>query len=296
MLEALRAKWPNNVDVLQSFAFVTRRLRRWQDSIDAFREIVRLDPLVPTNYELLTDTLALHHKHSEAIDVLDAGLTLWPGDTALLTRKIGELQASGQLDSAGVELARLHPARLDSCVLSVHRVQYAHTRQFVEGLRYFESVRAMPEVAAWDPAQTALFDTILGDFRRRTGDDAGARAEYEAALQALRAPLEAEPNNPEVLSLLSLAYSGLGDKASALRYANDASALHPFADDPIGGTESELHRATALARLGDADGAIPALARLLDAPGYLTVDILRLDPDFDRLRDDRRFAMLVAKD
>jgi TolB-like protein/predicted Zn-dependent protease len=294
-LEALKAKWPNNVDVLQSFAFVTRRLGRWQDSIDAFREIVRIDPLVPTNYQLLTDTLAIHHKHAEAIEVLDAALTLWPGDTALLTRKVGELQDSGQLDRAGVELARLHPARLDCYALCVRRVQYAHKRQFVEGLHYFESVRALPEVATWDSAQTALFDTILGDFRRQTGDDAGARAEYEAALQALRAPLEAEPNNPQALSLLSLAYSGLGDKASALRYANDASALHPFADDPIGGTEYELNRATALARLGDADGAIPALARLLDAPGYLTIDILRLDPDFDRLRDDRRFASLVAQ-
>jgi hypothetical protein len=38
------------------------------------------------------------------------------------------------------------------------------------------------------------------------------------------------------------------------------------------------------------------LARLLEAPGGLTVDNLRLDPDFDRLRDDRRFARLVAKD
>ena len=295
MLEALRAKWPNNVDVLQSFAFVTRRLRRWQDSIDAFREIVRLDPLVPTNYELLADTLVIHHQHSEAIEVLDVGLTLWPGDTALLTRKIGVLQDSGQLDRAGVELAQLHPARLDCYALCVRRAQYAHKRQFAEGLRYFESVRALPEVANWDSAQKALFETILGDFRRQTGDDAGARAEYETALQALRAPLEAEPNNPELLSLLARAYSGLGDKASALRYANDASALHPFADDPIGGTEYELYRATALARLGDADDAIPALARLLDAPSYLTVDILRLDPDFDRLRDDRRFATLVAQ-
>ena len=296
MLETLRVKWPNNVDVLQSFAFVTRRLRRWQDSIDAFREIVRLDPLVPANYQLLTDTLALHHKHSEAIEVLDAGLTLWPGDIALLTHKIDELQDSGQLDRAGVELAHLSPGTLNAYVLCVRRVQYARTRQFVEGLRYFESVRDLAKVAAWDPSQTALFHTILGDFRRQTGDVAGARAEYEAALQALRAPLEAEPDNSDLLSLLSLAYSGMGDKASALRYANHASALHPFADDPIGGTDYELFRATALARLGDADDAIPALARLLDGPGNLTVDILRLDPDFDRLRDDRRFARLVAKD
>jgi hypothetical protein len=87
----------------------------------------------------------------------------------------------------------------------------------------------------------------------------------------------------------------LGDKESALRYANHASQW--FANDPIGGADYERYRATALARLGDADDAIPALGRLLEGSGSgLTVDNLRLDPDFDRLRDDRRFAKLVAKD
>jgi len=295
-LEALRAKWPNNVDVLRSLGFVTRRLLRWQDSIAAFREIVRLDPLVPDNYDVLAGTLALHREWSEAVAVLEAGLALWPGDSGLLTHKIGALQDSGQLDRAGVELAKLHPAKVDEYVLCVHRVQYGATRQFAEGLRYFESVRASPEFASWDPGQKAYFDTILGDFRQRTGDEDGARAEYEAVLQELRAPLEAEPNNPDLLSLISIAYSGLGDKASALRHADHALKWHPFADDPIGGSDYERYRATVLARLGDADDAIPALARLLEAPSTLTVDHLRLDPDFDLLRDDRRFARLVAKD
>jgi TolB-like protein/DNA-binding winged helix-turn-helix (wHTH) protein/predicted Zn-dependent protease len=293
--EALKAKWPNNVEVLRSYGFVMRRLQRWQDSIDALREVVRLDPLVPTNYDVLADTLMMHHERPAALEVLDAGLALWPGDTLLLTRKIDDLQDSGQLDRAEAELARLHPATLNSCVLSVRRTQYTQKRQFAEGLRYFESVRALPEVADWDPVQTAVFDTILGDFRRQTGDEDGARSEYEAALQALRAPLEAMPDDPELLSMVSIAYSGLGDKESALRYATHASRW--FVDDPIGAADYERYRATALARLGDADDAIPELARLLEAPGSgLTVDNLRLDPDFDRLRDDRRFARLVAKD
>ena len=62
------------------------------------------------------------------------------------------------------------------------------------------------------------------------------------------------------------------------------------------GGDWELFRATALARLGDTDAAIPALARLLEGPSNLTVDVLRLDPDFDRLRDDRRFTRLLAKE
>src|SRR5262249_45723675 len=40
--ETLKTKWPNNIDVLQSYGFVTRRLGRWDDSIGALREVVRL--------------------------------------------------------------------------------------------------------------------------------------------------------------------------------------------------------------------------------------------------------------
>jgi TolB-like protein/DNA-binding winged helix-turn-helix (wHTH) protein len=294
--EALKAKWPNNVEVLQSYGLVTRRLGRWSDSIGALGDVVRLDPLVPNNYVLLAETLALHREPSKAIEVLDAALRLWPGDTGLLTRKIYALQNSGQLDLADVEIARLHPALLDSYVLCVRRTQYAMRRQFAEGLRYFESVRALPEVASWSAADTAILDIILGDFRGETGDANGARDRYEAALHALEAVVESEPGDSGLQSLLGIVYSGLGDEAAALRHANRASSQRPFADDPIGGADSELLRATALARLGDADAAIPALERLLAGPSNLTVDVLRLDPDFDRLRGDRRFAWLVAKD
>ena len=52
------------------------------------------------------------------------------------------------------------------------------------------------------------------------------------------------------------------------------------------------------ARFGDGDAAIPALAALLKRPSAapLTPALLRLDPDFDRLRADARFAALLNDD
>jgi hypothetical protein len=57
----------------------------------------------------------------------------------------------------------------------------------------------------------------------------------------------------------------------------------------------EERRARILARFGAKDEAIGILQKLLTIPydGALTPALLRLDPDFDNLRDDPHFQRLI---
>lgn len=57
---------------------------------------------------------------------------------------------------------------------------------------------------------------------------------------------------------------------------------------------AEATRAMVYARFGDRDRAIPALERLLKLPGGRPpiTPTLRLNPEFDALRDDPRFQKL----
>jgi TolB-like protein/DNA-binding winged helix-turn-helix (wHTH) protein/Tfp pilus assembly protein PilF len=294
--EALHAKWPNNVEVLQSLGLISRRLGRWPESVAYLRDVVTLDPLVASNYDVLATTLALSRDPSEAVKLLDVALELWPDDTDLLAHKVDLLQEMGQLDRAEAALERLKPAKMNSYAVWVRRVQYADRRQFAEGLRYFEDLRASPQVGTWSPEDRAFVDLVLGDFRRLIGDAKGAKASYASALDTLLGLLKEQPDNPDILTPVSIAYSGLGDKESAMRYADHAAALHPLSEDPVDGAGLELSRAIAMSRLGDRDAAIPDLARLLKLPGSLTTETLRLDPDFDALRGDARFDRLLVND
>jgi serine/threonine-protein kinase len=96
---------------------------------------------------------------------------------------------------------------------------------------------------------------------------------------------------------LGVAYAGLGEAASAMAEGQKAIAISSKYAEYEPDTEAGM--ATIYALLGDADHAIPILKRLLQAPNgggwSLTAATLRLDPLWDRIRNDPRFQELAAE-
>jgi TolB-like protein/DNA-binding winged helix-turn-helix (wHTH) protein len=293
-LKALHAKWPNDVEVLQSLAFVARRLGRWQESIAYQRQVRTLDPLSHTSSGYIAETLALAHRHAEAAEVIAGMRTIWPDDMDLIVCEAGVLQGLGELDRADAGLELL-PASVDASgdTLVQREAQYAFRRRFAEGLSWFEALRASSPVQAWDPLRRATLDIAMGDFSRWSGDAAAARESYQAAADAMRENADSPHASTETLTLLMLAYSGLGDRQSALHYA-DRLARMPFSGDAVNDAVGKETLARTLARLDDRDAAIAALERAVKEPSQMTPQRLRLDPDFDTLRADPRFERLVA--
>jgi TolB-like protein/DNA-binding winged helix-turn-helix (wHTH) protein len=295
-LKTLHAKWPNDTEVLQSLAFAARRLGHWQDSIAYFRQAHTLDPLSRDNYGFIIETLSFAHRGAEASETMAGMRAIWPDDANLIACEAGLLQGLGELDRSDAELGLL-PASVDANgdALVQRRAQYAYRRRFAEGLAWFEALRASAPVQGWDPLRRATLDVAIGDFRRWSGGDAAAaRQSYQAAADVLRGTVDSAHTNAEALTLSALAYSGLGDREDALRYASQFADV-PLGIDPVNSAASKEGLARTLARLGDRDAAIAALAHVATEPSTLTVQRLRLDPDFDALRGDSRFERLLAE-
>ncbi len=293
-LKALHARWPNDIDVLQSLAFVARRLGHWQEALAYFRQAQAIDPLSRSNFGLTAETLVYAHRPAEAAKLLAGMRAIW-SDPAVIVCEADKLQALGELDRADAGL-RLLPASADADgdTLWQRRAQYAYRRQFAEGLAWFEALRVSSPVQAWDPQRRAQLELSIGDFRRWSGDAAGARESYQAAADALRETTDSAHAEPEALMLAAIAYAGLGDRQSALRYAGRL-VEGPLAADAMNGAIGKESMARTLARLDDRDGAIAAVERLLREPSEMTSERLRLDPDFDALRGDPRFERLLAE-
>jgi len=293
-LKALHARWPNDIEVLQSLAFVARRLGHWQESLAYFRQAQALDPLSRSNLGLTAETLAYAHRPAEAAKVVAGARAIW-GDPVVIVCEADKLQALGELDRADAGL-RLLPASADADggTLSERRAQYAYRRRFAEGLAWFEALRASSSVHEWDVLRRARLDLSIGDFRRWSGDAAGARQSYQAAADTLRESTDSAHAEPEALMLAAIAYSGIGDRQNALRYAGRLTE-GPLAADAMNGAIGKESMARTLARLDDRDGAIAAVERVLKEPGPMTAERLRLEPDFDALRGDPRFERLLAE-
>jgi tetratricopeptide (TPR) repeat protein len=137
--------------------------------------------------------------------------------------------------------------------------------------------------------------TMLALCQESAGRREEARATFARAAAAIKPTPDAiVPVDARVLSAyLAWDYSGLGQTQKALEQAKRAVA--EYKDDALAQPQSEHILAVIQARAGDTDSALTTISKLLEIPYGLTRGQLRVDPIWDPLRKDPRFAKLIAE-
>jgi tetratricopeptide (TPR) repeat protein len=298
--EHARQLLPNSSRIPESLAYVARRRGQWDQSESYFNEAEQLDP---RNVYLLSQHARSYidlRRFPEALRKLDQVLDIIPDDLDTLAFKAAIAQAEGDLPRASAILAPLHADPNDPDVLETQVHQAILERRPAQVISRLKEILAKP-----DPALGYINGELrfwLGWAQEVAGDHGGAQESWRQARSELEPFLKEQPENYSLIGDLALTNMGLGDKAAALALSEQAMAANPIEKDPLSGPAPVEFFARVAARMGEPDRAIAALQKLLSVPydgalanGVpLTPALLRLDPDFDPIRNDTRFQKLAA--
>ena len=297
--EQARQFLPNSSNIPKSLAYVARRRGQWDRSESYFNEAERLDPRNLTLLSAQATSYGFRRRFPEALRKADQILNVTPDDMEIIAFKANIAHAEGDLPRASALLAPLHPTRDDNQVLETQVYQAILERQPGPVIPRLKEILAKP-----DPALGYINGELrfyLGWAQEVAGEHAAAQETWRQARSELELFLKEQPENSILIGELALIDMGLGDKATALALAERGMTLRPLEQDALEGSARIETFARVAAGTGEPDRAIAALQKLLSIPSAgvlssvaLTPAMLRLDPMFDSLRNDRRFQKLAA--
>ena len=302
--DAIRAI-PNDADVLNTAGAIARRVGRWNEAASTLEQARDRDPRnLSVLWSLFESYLALH-EYTKADGTVNDALSVSPaadffvlarsaialfrdGDTAPLRSALRKLPRSFDPGGATSTIA-LRLSLMERDVEEADRVLAACRHEKLDD-------NGLSGVAGALDGYTVPKSWYAGLIAQARGNESSARAAFEQAKRAVRDDLVQSPNDAKTLAMLALIHAAVGEKNEALGAATRAGELLPIAKDSFDGPILATTLAAVSAKLGEKDSAIRQLESLVGVPNGPTPGTLRVEPEWDSLRDDPRFKKLAASE
>jgi len=292
---------PNNSEAGRLIAAIKRRQGKWQESLDTYERIAKLDPQDPNIARNLVFTYTALRRWPEAARVAarmrsmaPASLVAkiqtgyvdfwWKGDTKLLKSLVDQVPAGTDPDGV-ITSVRWDVAMMD--------------RDFSRAKEVLEK-SPLTDISYTNAGATPK-SFFVGCVLLATGNNAEARKAFELARPAFEAQVKEAPDSADRHANLGWCYAFMGQKEDAIREGRRAVELKPESADAVDGAIMNCYLALIYARCGENDLAIPLIERLLKTPGAvdsvvysITVNDLKYRWEWDPIRTDPRFQQLIA--
>ena len=289
---------PNESEIYLYIGSIQRRQGKWAESTASMEKAVNLNPKDVWSLQNLTFNYMMLRDYEKANKTIDRALALNPTGLDPLEVKAklaiaenGDFSiAEKAFDAAkSVPLSKEQKLKTTGLRIDVFLLE----RKYQEALRLAESIPE-DDLAAFLPHLWSKY-FYIGFARKGLQDEDGARAAFLKAKAVAEGQVKRTPDAEESHIQLGKTLAFLGERDAAVAEAQRASELRPESKDAFGGPEVTESVAQVYAILGEKDRAIKLLDGLLSRPSGMTVQILKVNPIWDPLRNDPRFQALLTK-
>ncbi len=293
-LQIARQRLANSADVPRILAAIARRQGRAEDMIAGFHEATLLDPRSSFSLDQLGlgyQMLRLHAEADRAFAQAEAA-TRDPADERV-TRAVNVVAWKGDVEPLRAALHALEPGT-DA---------YAGNATFFFWVNWWSRDFAAAQRTAqnntddeWtDQANIALPRLLYLAWAQQIAGDPKSAETYATVSKSVNAALAQQDGRAELHVAAAFAAAGLGAKDDAIREGRRAAELMPPERDALSGASVQVYLAQIYIRIGEYDSAFETLRSVIPkfSGQSISAALLELDPIWDPIRKDPRFAQLV---
>ena len=285
---------PNNSLAMVSIAFVQRRQGKWEQATDGLLRAVQLSPREPWYYYELGNTYIGSHRFKQAIASYNQVIDLNPNNEwAFFSKSWAVLNATGD-PAAALRVTD------DGFVFSPHSASLTYMAAYYNlcAGNYERALNLMTgprDIFLWQYNDGADYYQLKGMTYGLMQQPDLAGLYLDSARVVIENIVAKDPNVAANQSYLGKIYAALGQKDDAIAAARLSVELLPVSVDALDGPDRIWDLATVYASLGDYDLAFDQLDTLFLMPSKVSVNWLRIAPEFIPLRAHPRFQALIEK-
>lgn len=294
---------PSNAETWEAAGAIARRQGRWEDAVKNFEKAKELDPRNASVLWDVAETYACLGRDAEAVDGFSVGTEVNPeAHFFSVARAAIALRAEGNLEPLRTVL-RAIPAHFDpgGGVTNIALRVYLASRNYDEAERWLRKSRDDRFNDIGVGGAGAILDGYAfprswyeGLIARGRGDSESAQSAFASTQKTVEDDLAKSPDDAELVAMLGLVLGMRGRKEEAIAAGHRAVELLPISKDAFDGPLIATKLAVIYAQAGEPARAMVLLEELVNLPNGLTLGALRIEREWDPLRNHPRFAKLLA--
>lgn len=284
---------PNNPDVSYGLAAVFRRQGNMKESIIHWRKVLVANPRASEIERQLGETLTLDRQYEEAEKHYQTAIQLAPDNATTYGQRAlnfllwtGDLRSATEVIEDGKRYGRAESSEDQMLTYVAFRIE------MIKG-NYDLAESTVGRVGLENQFVFYPNPLLLAQAAVLRGATTQARTLYQEALQIAEKRLKQSPEDERAHSTQGIAYAGLGRREEAIKAARKGVELLPPEREAWRGSYRLMDLARVYTMVGEQEKALDALERLLSIPSDLSAQLLKLDPTWKPLRENKRFQVLV---